>query len=131
MVVIGEPNPLPLGSVGTWRFITGPRVASLTQFGNYASLFNMTVAGPYVFSWEVTRPGCPPQVSQVVITRVASPTVAQAGSAQTICGTSTTLTGNTPVVGVGTWSFVTGPRVASVSQSGTVATVAGMTQPGD
>jgi hypothetical protein len=96
----------PQNGRGVWAFVSGPVVPSLNQFGNFASVVNMDVAGDYVFSWTVENGICPPSVSYVTVTRVAPPTVAQAGPSGTICGTSAVLRGNIPTVGTGSWSIV-------------------------
>src|SRR5690606_23293543 len=49
-----------------------------------------------------------PSNDDVVITFDAPPTVADAGGDQQICGNATTLTANTPAVGTGQWSVVSG-----------------------
>jgi gliding motility-associated-like protein len=45
---------------------------------------------------------------EVTITRFLAPTVASAGLDQTICGSSVLLNGNSPSVGTGAWSIITG-----------------------
>src|ERR1041384_6850410 len=52
----------------------------------------------------------------VAVTYVANPTVAVAGPDQPgVCGLVATLAGNTPSVGNGVWSQVSGPATASFS----------------
>ncbi|MBD0257362.1 MAG: Ig-like domain repeat protein, partial [Cytophagales bacterium] len=59
--------------------------------------------------------------SLVIITAVTPrPTTAAAGNDQTVNGTSTTLTGNTPSVGTGAWSIV-GATGAGNTASGNIA----------
>jgi hypothetical protein len=128
---LGEGSPVPAGATGVWRFISGPFPAQIRTFERYGAVTSMDVPGPYVFAWEVSSGTCPPSVAYMTVTRTARPTVASGGSDLFICGNVATLTGNVPTPGIGTWSFVSGPRTASVSQRGTVATVSAMVDPGD
>jgi hypothetical protein len=60
------------------------------------------------FIWTVTLTGCPAAKDTVQVTRLAEPSVANAGTDQILCGTASTVTGNTPTVGTGVWSVVNG-----------------------
>ena len=52
-----------------------------------------------------------------------APTASNAGSNQNICGTTTNLTANTPTIGTGTWSVVSGTATVSVPASPTSSVV--------
>ncbi len=69
--------------------------------------------------WTISNGICTASVDDVQIRLDATPTVAAAGADQTgataICGTSTTLTGNTPVTGTGLWTVVSGAGGSFVS----------------
>jgi hypothetical protein len=125
-------NAIPPGFVGEWRFVSGPVPASISGFGQFGSITNMTLPGPYRFSYTIYQPGspCPGTSSVVTITRVNNPTPAQATAPAHVCGTQVVLTGNTPTVGTPMWSFVRGPITPIVSNAGTTATVSGMSLPG-
>ncbi|RFM31359.1 Ig-like domain-containing protein, partial [Chitinophaga silvisoli] len=58
-----------------------------------------------------------------------TPTTSNAGPAQTLCAaTSTTLAGNTPTVGTGTWTQVSGPNTALITNpSSPTTTVSSLT----
>lgn len=128
-LVVG--NQPPLGSTGQWAFINGPAIANITTVGNFGSITSMSVPGSYVFSWTITPTnGCPPSTSMVTVTRVSPPTPATAGPISTICGNSTILTGNTPVDGTGSWSFISGPMNPTLNASGTSATITNMDMTG-
>jgi hypothetical protein len=122
----------PPGAQGVWRFVSGPSVPSFNQFANFASVVNMTAYGDYVFSYSIENPGCTPSVSYVMVTRVARPTIAQAGPSGTICGTSANLRGNVPVHGIGSWMILSMPggSTPSLFSQGENATVSNMTVPG-
>ena len=53
------------------------------------------------------------------ITVYRAPTAAAAGADQNICGTSATLAGNTPTVGTGAWTVVSGTAIPSLPSSAT------------
>jgi subtilisin-like proprotein convertase family protein len=82
-----------------------------------ANLINAGTASPTVqglaqtttFTVDVIANGCPYSAQQVLAV-VPPPTPAAAGGAQAICagGTTTGLGGNTPAVGTGAWSIVSG-----------------------
>lgn len=123
---------------GTWTVVSAPSGAGTITFGN-ANLHNttasgFTVAGDYILRWT-SRNGtaCNPSESQVRITRLASPTVSNAGANQTICATSFVLNGNTPAVGTGTWSVVApmGATVTFSNINSPTATANGLTVNGD
>ena len=67
----------------------------------------------YFLSAAIFVAACKKRDLQVPVIAKHSP-VANAGPDQTICATSTTLAGNTPTVGTGIWSLVSG--------SGTITT---------
>ena len=68
--------------------------------------------GANTFRWTIINGPCSASVDEVVITRNATPTTSNAGPDQTgaaTCGlTSVTLAANTPVVGTGLWTIVSG-----------------------
>jgi PKD repeat protein len=66
------------------------------------------ILGSNVFTWTVKNT-CATSVSNVDITRIDNTTPANAGTDQTICADATTLAGNTPTNGTGTWTVVTQP----------------------
>ena len=130
---LGIGSTPPPGGRGIWKFVSGPHVATVATFGRNGSFNNMQVPGEYIFEWEVEGPSgnCPKSSSRVRITREEPNTIAAAGPAQTICGTATTLVGNTPTSGTGVWTYVGGgPVNPNVNFTGSVANVSGMTQPG-
>jgi hypothetical protein len=103
-------------------FIQGPAGASWqweqsTDGVNFnvafaSSLDTITLAptpGTLYFRTRITDNNCAPYFSEVEqITIVAPPSQAVAGPNQIIPGTSTTLAGNNPVNGTGTWAIVSG-----------------------
>ena len=94
---------------GEWTVYSGPasvttassRTSGVTDLGNGANIFKWTVS----LSDGVSR-SCE-SVDYVTITN-SSVTTPNAGSNQTVCSSSTTLSANYPTNGTGTWSVVSG-----------------------
>ena len=110
---------LPLVGTGQWSVVSGsgtfsnPNAPNILVFG----LSN----GPNVFSWTISNGACPPSTSNVTITRIENPTIANAGPNQTICTESTTMAANTPNVGFGQWALVSGNAIITDSFSPTTS----------
>ncbi len=107
----------PATGTGAWSFAPGgnPDLLPLTAFSNTA-IFNSTFTGTagqtYILRWTISSGICTPSIDDVQVRLGQAPTVAAAGSDQTgvsaVCGTSTSLAGNVPVIGTGVWSIVSG-----------------------
>jgi hypothetical protein len=127
-------SPVPPGWRGEWVFISGPSVASVATFGVYGSVTNVNRPGQYVFEWRVSNGVCPASISAVTVTRYEPPTPAQAGADRDVCGNKVTLVGNDPDPSFGSqrgvWSFVGGPAIPSLQQTGSTVTVDGMNSAG-
>ncbi|HEX8999259.1 MAG TPA: choice-of-anchor Q domain-containing protein, partial [Blastocatellia bacterium] len=101
---------LPSVGTGAWSIVNGP--STLTS--QFSSLTNRTATftpaggtGVYTLRWTITG-ACATSTDDVVLTYNANPTAATAGPDQTVCATSATLAANTPTVGTGAWSIVSG-----------------------
>ncbi|MFO0355862.1 MAG: gliding motility-associated C-terminal domain-containing protein [Sphingobacteriaceae bacterium] len=103
-------NPV-IGS-GLWTLISGSGLITTPTSPN-TGLTGLGV-GVNVFQWTISNGSCPPSTSTVIIQRDANPTLSSAGSNQTICATTTNMAGNTPAIGTGSWTLVSG--------SGTIVT---------
>ncbi len=106
-----------LVGTGAWTLVSG--AGTITNPASPTSGITALGAGANVFQWTITDPPCPATNSQVTITGVANPTVANAGPAQTICGTTATLAGNTAIVGTGIWTLVSGAGTITTPSSPT------------
>lgn len=117
-------NPPSIGT-GTWTLFsgTGSVVAPNQPTTGVVSLST----GTNIFLWSIINPGCISSATTCVI-RSPFPTPANAGPSQTICVSSgsTSLNGNTPIVGVGTWSVISGSGTVTSPNSPT-STVTGLT----
>ena len=108
----------PVAGTGTWTKISGP--SGGTTFLPNASAPNASVSltnsGTYVYGWTVTNGICSTQDQTTIY--VDMPSLANAGSPQTICGTSTTLAATpVPPLKVGNWTQDSGPNTATFSST--------------
>ena len=106
---------LPLGGntptvgTGAWSIVSGGTgTFSLPTSGG--STFTAGAYGTYVLRWTISNGTCTPSTANVTVNYYATPTTATAGSTQNLCGTlvSLPLGGNTPTIGTGVWSIVSG-----------------------
>jgi uncharacterized protein (TIGR02145 family) len=99
----------PWAGAGQWT-ITGGLGGSITNPSDPLSLFTGTPGVTYTLRWTVTS-NCTTVHDDVLISFVCSPqpTQANAGPDQSnIAGVTTTLQGNAPVYGTGTWTIANG-----------------------
>ena len=124
----------PTTGVGAWTQVSGPVTASIANpAARNTSITGMTTAGAYVFRWTITNAPCSASTSDITVTANPAPTTASAGSNQTICSNpgSATMAGNTPSVGTGAWSQVSGPVTATIANTASPTTsITGMTTAG-
>ncbi len=94
----------PVVGNGTWTIFNNPDgLGIITNNTNPISTFSGTPGETYILRWTISNGNCVDKVDDVVIKFDESPTVANAGSNQEICGTLAILSANTPAVGVGQW----------------------------
>lgn len=97
---------VPLIGSGVWSLLSGSAIIADTLNPN--SALSSISYGTHVLAWTVRNGVCPPSVSQVSVRRDEMPSPADAGPDQQFCADSTTLSGSTPAIGTGTWSFLSG-----------------------
>jgi gliding motility-associated-like protein len=92
---------------GSWSVISG--IGTITSINSETTSITNLGLGNNVFAWTISS-NCGSSVSNVTITVDQVPTTAIASANQSICVTSPTasISGNLPVVGVGTWSLISG-----------------------
>ncbi|MCC6768202.1 MAG: gliding motility-associated C-terminal domain-containing protein, partial [Bacteroidia bacterium] len=100
---------------GVWTLVSGSGVIQTPGQAN-SSVQGLS-AGVSVFKWTVPGNTCPASSDQVNITVDALPSLANAGPDQNICNTGSTVSGNTPVSGNGTWSIISGNGLVSSPNS--------------
>jgi gliding motility-associated-like protein len=117
----------PSVGTGTWSIVSGIG-GSFVAATNPTTTFNGVVGNSYVLRWTISNAPCTASSDDVLITFNANPSVANAGADQTsLCGvTSTALSGNTPSVGTGTWSIVSGVGGSFVAATNPTTTFNGV-----
>jgi len=96
---------------GAWTKLSGTGTAT-TASSPISAVTGLTVGANTVFQWTVTNGACSAN-SSVTITSNA-PVTANAGTAQTLCNTTTgTLAATNPTVGTGTWTTSSGTGVVT------------------
>ena len=103
----------PTNGTGAWTLLSG--TGTITNTASATSGITNLGTGTNRFIWTVTATGCPTVKDTVSITRNAEPSAAVAGTNQSLCASSGTLSATPPLVGTGTWS-TTGP--AQITNTG-------------
>ena len=118
----------PTTGTGAWAIISGPNSPTITSPSSATSTVTGMIAGIYTFSWTITNGVCASSTDSVEITINSIPSVANAGPDQDLCNTtSTTLAGNSPATGTGTWTLVSGPNSPTITTpSNPLSTITGM-----
>ncbi|MFL5762457.1 MAG: gliding motility-associated C-terminal domain-containing protein, partial [Bacteroidia bacterium] len=102
---------------GAWTTITGSGI--VTTPSSPASTVTGLSIGANTFRWTISNGTCAPSSDDITITRSAPPTLSSAGPDQTICGITTVFAGNTPAVGTGAWTLITGTGAITTPSSPT------------
>jgi len=123
------------GSTGTWSTVSGPNSPTLTATSSNSAIASGLIGGTYTFMYTLPAAGtCAASTATTSITLYSTPTVALAGPDQDLCAISTTtLAGNTPVVGVGQWTFESKPigSTAVITNPSSPTTTLTNLSPGD
>jgi gliding motility-associated-like protein len=96
---------------GVWTVVSGSGIFSNDNLES-TSVSGLSL-GANVFRWTIDGGTCADVSDDVTITLNTAPSSALAGQDQTICASTATLNGNTPIVGSGTWTVVSGTAVFS------------------
>ncbi|MBK9798991.1 MAG: hypothetical protein IPP56_04420 [Bacteroidetes bacterium] len=117
----------PTVGIGAWSIVSGAG-GSFVASTNSTTTFNGVIGSTYVLRWTISNAPCAANSDDVLITFNANPTVANAGADQTsLCGVaSTSLSANTPTVGTGAWSIVSGVGGSFVAPSNPTTTFNGV-----
>lgn len=118
-------NAPATGLIGTWTSsVSGVTFANSND--EYSSVSNLQ-NGSNIIIWTISNSvGCPPTSDTVIVTSVANPSVASAGTDKTICDVSTTLNAIAPTIGSGNWSVFSGNGTITNASSPTTS-VTGLT----
>ncbi|MFN8295035.1 MAG: gliding motility-associated C-terminal domain-containing protein [Chitinophagales bacterium] len=115
------------GETGTWSVLSGPTGYSFSPNPNTPNAILLNASpGQYVLRWTISNTNCSSSDIKNVF-NYALPSAANAGADQNVCFESATLRGNTPFVGIGTWTQITGPSIATIAaKNNPVTSVSGL-----
>ena len=118
----------PSSGTGTWSWVSGPNTPTINNPNAYNSSLSGLTLGSYVFKWTISNGACAATSSTVNLVISPTPTLANAGANQNLCNvTSTTLAGNNPSGGTGTWSWISGPNTPTITNPSSYnSTITGM-----
>ncbi len=116
----------PITGTGSWSIVSGAGGTFVSSI-NPTTVFNGTVGTSYILIWTISNLPCPASTDSVTITLDTATTPAAAGPDQTVCDTSATLAANTPVVGTGLWSIISGAGGTFVSSTNPTTVFNGVT----
>ncbi|HEX2900039.1 MAG TPA: HYR domain-containing protein, partial [Bacteroidia bacterium] len=97
----------PSVGTGAWTVIAGAGGSFGTPTSPTSS-FTGVPGTTYTLRWTISLAPCTSNSDNVLVTLVPDPTTANAGLDQSLCGSTTTLAGNNPSIGTGSWSIVAG-----------------------
>ena len=119
-----DPSPY----VGTWSS-AGKIPGTITSPSTPTTTVTGMTPGTYTFVWTINGGACGITRDTVVETVNATATISNAGADQSLCNaTSTTLSGNAPIVGIGAWTQTGGAPGATIANPSSNATsVSGLT----
>ena len=100
---------VPVIGIGTWSLVSG--AATITDATSNTTTITSLGIGSNVLQWTVNNGVCPATTDQVTILRSADPSLAEAGSNQTICTPTAQLGATTLLVGTGQWSLISGTGI--------------------
>lgn len=120
-VTLSANNPA-LGETGSWSTAgDGTFVDTANPTTTYSLGANDIANGSVSLTWAMNNGNCPEATDDLTISIDLAPTTAVLGEDQTICTTSTPLSGNIPVIGIGTWSVESGTGSISSVNSPTAS----------
>lgn len=107
---------IPSGTAsGEWFLLNGPNIPNINDSSLYNTSITGMIEGSYTLIWVVSNGNCSPSTDTVVINVYDSPT-ALVGPNQSLCDQyTTTLSGNNPISGTGTWSILSAPNTPTIS----------------
>lgn len=99
----------PSSGTGTWALLSG--TGTISNPSSPTSTVTGLGTGANQFIWKILSGSCGVSSDTVMISFSGTITTSNAGAPQTICSTTTTLSGNTPTTGTGLWSLVSGTGI--------------------
>lgn len=116
-----------VSGTGQWAQVSGPNTAVITSPALPNTTVTGLIPGIYIFSWTIGNGVCPSNSDNVQVSVYDNATVADAGPAQVKCGTSVTMAANTPLVGTGLWTQVSGAAATITTPGSPTTTITGLT----
>jgi gliding motility-associated-like protein len=113
---------MPLIGSGLWTLFGG--TGNITTPNSPSSALTGMSLGDNTFVWTISNT-CGSNSDNVIITMVNSPTISNAGPDQFTCLSNATLAGNPSIIGVGTWSLISGSGTIT-TPSDSLSTVTGL-----
>lgn len=114
---------------GTWSTISGPGTLTFSNANSSNSNVTASLAGTYTINWTINNGAC--SVSDnLTIQFIDLPTIANAGPNDAVCGLTYNLNANTPLVGTGTWTQISGPGTINFSNANSNTSTASASQYG-
>ena len=98
-------NAAAIGT-GSWSVISGS--GTFAAASSPTTAFTALGSGTNVLRWTISNGNCPPSTSQFTLGVSLPPTTALAGANQTVCAGTASLSANTPVIGAGVWTVLSG-----------------------
>ena len=99
-----EGSSVPTGATGSWSVVSGS--ASFDDGNDPITTATGFTTDLNILKWTITKSGC--STFDTIVVDYQRPTDAYAGIDQSICSDTTVLSANTPTVGIGEWTVVTG-----------------------
>ncbi|MFZ2192872.1 MAG: FISUMP domain-containing protein [Candidatus Moraniibacteriota bacterium] len=100
----------PVVGTGSWSVVSGEN-GTFDNVNLRNTTFSGTAGTTYVLRWTISNGSCPVSIDDVSVKFNINPTIANAGSDQSVsgsCWTDVVLAANNPTIGTGYWSIVSG-----------------------
>ncbi len=110
------------GGLSPWNYVLkNSGGVTVATFNNIAGTQNFTGLAAGTYTLNVTDANNCPGSTTVIITQPSATSIAAAGPDQSMCSNSAILAGNTPTVGSGIWTLVSGTGTITTPVSPTSA----------
>ncbi|WP_207536154.1 PKD domain-containing protein [Desertivirga arenae] len=104
-------NSPAAAETGLWIQSAGPGGAVIANPTSAATTVSGLTSGRYKFTWTISNGACSSSSAEITYNISEPPTTSLAGGDQTLCDVSSAiLAANSPSVGTGLWSVVSGPN---------------------
>lgn len=99
----------PAIGTGIWIQTGGPSTLNFTDSTSSGTTVTATAFGTYTLEWRISNANCPVKADPIQLSFFDTPSFADAGPDQTICGNNTFLNANNVITGSGQWSVISSP----------------------